>query len=146
MKHAWGALLAVGLLILAACEAHEWEPPSREAQVAQADSIYTPALFDTIAWDSDSLRVATGNDIFAARCRRCHGYLGEGGPTEVRGEQVTVPSLVADDWTYAGDIEAIRRRVFTGHPTGMPIWGIAGLTMREIDAVAWYIEGVLRQD
>ncbi|HEU5210753.1 MAG TPA: c-type cytochrome [Longimicrobiales bacterium] len=134
------------LMTAAACEKHEFEPPSREAQVAQADSIYSPALFDTIAWESDSLRLAVGNDIFAARCRRCHGYLGQGGPVEVRGDTVDVPSLVAPDWSYTGDVDAIRRRIFTGHPAGMPIWGIAGLAMREIDAVAWYIDAVLRQD
>src|SRR5690606_34815520 len=82
---------ACAVLVLAAtfvaCEEHEFHPPSREAQVAQADSLYSPAIFDTIAWESDSLRVAVGNDIFGARCRRCHGYLGEGGPAEVRGEE-----------------------------------------------------------
>ncbi|NLG61896.1 MAG: hypothetical protein GX539_06590 [Candidatus Cloacimonetes bacterium] len=139
-----GAGVLACSLAMAACEKHEFEPPSREAQVAQADSMYSPVLFDTIAWESDSLRLAVGNDIFAARCRRCHGYLGEGGPVEVRGDTVEVPSLVAPDWSYAGNIDAIRRRIFTGHPAGMPIWGIAGLTMREIDAVAWYVDAVLR--
>lgn len=141
---------ACAVLFLAAtfvaCEEHEFHPPSREAQVAQADSLYSPAIFDTIAWESDSLRVAVGNDIFGARCRRCHGYLGEGGPAEVRGEEIVVPSLVEAEWEYAGDLDAIRRRIFTGHPAGMPVWGIAGLSLREIDAVAWYIDAVLRED
>lgn len=141
---------ACAVLVLAAtlvaCEEHEFHPPSREAQVAQADSLYSPAIFDTIAWESDSLRVAVGNDIFGARCRRCHGYLGEGGPAEVRGEEIVVPSLVDAGWEYAGDLDAIRRRIFTGHPAGMPVWGIAGLSMREIDAVAHYIENVLRPE
>lgn len=139
-------VLAAAALAAAGCDKHEFEPPSREAQVAQADSLYSTALFDTIAWASDSLRVAIGNDIFAARCRRCHGYLGTGGPTDVRGDTIDVPSLVEPDWEYAHDQDAIRRRIFIGHPSGMPIWGIAGLTMREIDAVAWYIDEVLRQD
>ncbi len=141
---------ACAVLVLAAtlvaCEGHEFHPPARETQVAQADSLYSPALFDTIAWESDSLRVAVGNDIFGARCRRCHGYLGTGGPAEVRGEQIDVPSLVEAEWEYAGDLDAIRRRIFTGHPSGMPIWGVAGLSMREIDAVAHYIEDVLRPE
>lgn len=139
--------LVVGVVVLlavTACEKQEFEPPSREAQVAQADSVYSPAVFDTIAWESDSLRIAVGNDIFAARCRRCHGYLGAGGLAEVRGDTVEIASLIEPDWAYAGDLDGIRRRIFTGHPAGMPIWGIAGLTMREIDAVSWYIDRVLR--
>lgn len=138
--------LVAGLAVAGACEKHEFEPPSRAAQVEQADSFFSPALFDTITWSSDSLRVAVGNDMFAARCRRCHGYLGEGGPAEIRGEQIAVPSLVEPEWPYASDMDVIRRRIFTGHPDGMPTWGVAGLTAREIDAVAHYILTVLRPD
>jgi mono/diheme cytochrome c family protein len=140
-----GTALCVAASI-AACEKHEFEPPSREAQVAQADSLFTPMLFDTIAWESDSLRTAIGNDVFAARCRRCHGYLGEGGPRVIREQEVQVPSLVEPDWEYGRDVDTLRRRIFTGHPDGMPTWGVAGLTVREIDAVAWYIRSVLRPE
>lgn len=140
-------LLACCLLLAAAgCESHEFEPPSREAQVQQADSMYAPALFDTVQWSGDSVRLAVGNDIFGARCRRCHGYLGDGGSVEILDDTVDVPSLVQPEWDYAGDIDAIRRRIFTGHPRGMPTWGVAGLTPREIDAVAWYIDTVLRPE
>lgn len=138
--------LAAGLGALGACEQHEFEPPERAAQVEQADSLFSPALFDTVTWSSDSLRLAVGNDMFSARCRRCHGYLGEGGPAEVRGRQIQVPSLVEPEWAYANDMEAIRHRIFTGHPDGMPTWGVAGLTVREVDAVAYYIEALLRPD
>ena len=131
---------------IVACEKHEFEPPSREARVAQADSLYTPALFDSITWSSDSLRVAEGNNVFGARCRRCHGYLGAGGPAEIYGDTVEVPSLIEPDWPLAGDPDAIRRRIFTGHPAGMPTWGIARLTPREIDAVAFYVDRVLRPE
>jgi mono/diheme cytochrome c family protein len=132
--------------MLTSCEKHDFEPPSREAQVMQADSLYSAALFDTIAWQSDSLRMAVGNDIFAARCRRCHGFLGEGGPVEIRGEPVQVPSLVDPGWEYAGDRAAIRRRIFIGHQAGMPTWGVAGLAPREIDAAAHYIDALLRPE
>src|SRR5690606_30425420 len=101
-------------------------------RVAQADSLYSPALFDSVTWTDDDARTAAGNDVFAARCRRCHGYLGAGGPVEILGDSVDVPSLVAPDWDYAGDLEAIRHRIFTGHSRGMPTWGVAGLESREI--------------
>ena len=57
-----------------------------------------------------------------------------------------MPSLVEPEWAYANDMDAIRHRIFTGHPDGMPTWGVAGLTVREIDAVAYYIEALLRPD
>jgi mono/diheme cytochrome c family protein len=40
----------------------------------------------------------------------------------------------------------VRRRIFTGHPAGMPTWGVAGIPAREIDAVAAYILEQLRPD
>lgn len=140
-----GALVAT-LLATASCEKHEFEPPSAMARVAEADSLYSPEAFDTVGWASDSLRIAIGNDVFAARCRRCHDYLGGGGARVIRGDTVQVPSLVAPDWSYANDLAAIRHRIFIGHPDGMPTWGVAGLTAREIDAVAYYIDRVLRPE
>ncbi|HEX6132446.1 MAG TPA: c-type cytochrome [Longimicrobiales bacterium] len=141
------AAALIGCVLLSgACEKHEFEPPSRAERVSEADSLYSPALFDSITWTSDSLRIAVGNDIFASRCRRCHGYLGHGGPVEILGDTVTVPSVVEPDWQYAGDIPGILRRIFTGHPLGMPTWGVAGLEMREIDAAAFYIDRVLRPE
>jgi mono/diheme cytochrome c family protein len=130
---------------LGACEKPQFVPPSREERVAQADSIFTPALFDTIAWTSDSARAFDGNNTFAAHCRNCHGYLGQGDTEYARQYGIAVPSLVRADWPY-DDVQAVRRRIFTGHPAGMPTWGVAGITAREIDAVAYYIVHVLRPE
>lgn len=139
------ALLA--LLLLGACEKkYEFDPPSREERVEAAESIYTPAIFDTITWESTDERNVIGNAIYAARCRRCHGTLGRGGTEYARERDLEVPSLVAPDWRFADDVEAARREVFTGHPVGMPTWGVAGLTPREIDAVTFYVVGQLRDD
>jgi len=142
------AVLALGLAALAAgCEKHEFEPPSRAAQVAQADSLYSPALFDSIAWPSDSARAFEGNNVYATYCRKCHGQLGEGGSTPyAAGYGLEVPSLVRADWPEGNDPEALRHRIFTGHPAGMPTWGVAGISPREIDAVAWYIVNDLRPE
>lgn len=139
-------VLAPLVLLAAACEKHEFEPPDREARVAQADSLYAPALFDTIAWESDSARVFEGNNVFAAECRTCHGPTGEGGTQYAADRNLQVPSLVRAEWPYGDDVEAVRHRIFTGHPAGMPTWGVAGISPREIDAVAWYIVHQLRPE
>lgn len=132
--------------LLAACQGHDFEPPERSAQVAEADSVFTPALFDSIAWPSDSARAFEGNNVFATHCRKCHGPLGEGGTEYAAERELAVPSLVAPDWPYDNDLEGARRRIFTGHPAGMPTWGVAGITPREIDAVAYYLIHQLRPE
>jgi mono/diheme cytochrome c family protein len=137
---ALAALLATG-----ACEKHEFERPSREDQVAQADSLLTPETFDTIAWPSDSARAFDGNNAYAANCRSCHGYLGAGDTDYARERNLEPPSLVRPDWPY-DDVPAVRHRIFVGHPAGMPTWGVAGITPREIDAIAYYIVHVLRPE
>jgi mono/diheme cytochrome c family protein len=136
--------LLVAVATLAACEEKRFDPPDRAAQVAQADSIYTPAMFDTIAWADDADRLFMGNDVFAAHCRRCHGPFGEGNTAYAAERGIDVPSLVEPDWEYEGDHDAVRRRIFAGHPDGMPVWGMGGITPREIDAVAGYILEQLR--
>jgi mono/diheme cytochrome c family protein len=140
------AALLAATAILAACEEKRFDPPDREARVAHADSLYSPALFDTVTWTSQQERHFTGNDVYAAHCRRCHGPMGEGDTPYARERGLDVPSLVEPDWEYAADVDAVRRRIFTGHPAGMPTWGVAGIPPREIDAVAAYILEQLRPD
>jgi len=142
------AALAAGLVVLlGACDKHEFQPPSRQKQVAQADSLYSSALFDTIAWPSDSARTFEGNNVYATHCRKCHGWEGEGGQTAyAKSRGLNPPSLVRADWQYGSDVDAVRRRIFEGHPAGMPTWGVAGITPREIDAVAHYIVDDLRPE
>jgi mono/diheme cytochrome c family protein len=57
-----------------------------------------------------------------------------------------VPSLVATNWTLGMHRDSVRHRIFTGHAGGMPTWGVAQLTPREIDAVASYVMDQLRFD
>jgi mono/diheme cytochrome c family protein len=142
-----GLVLLVAVTALAACGDDEgYQPPDRAQRIALADSVYSPALFDTISWPSDPDRINAGNLVYADYCRRCHGTVGEGGIARVGGRDISVPSLVAADWRLDDDIEAVRRRVFTGHTGGMPSLGISRLTPREIDAVAFYILVQLRPE
>lgn len=145
MRRCWPLALLVGLAAVA-CSDHEYHPPTEEEREARADSIYSPALFDTISWDSDSARVQTGNLIFANECRRCHGPLGMGDTDYARENELDVPSLVAADWPLAGQIDTVRHRVFVGHGPGMPNWGVGRLEPREIDAAAYYILEQLRPE
>lgn len=140
------ALLAVAGSLAACGGEQEFEPPDREVRVQQADSLYAPALFDTVAWESEDVRSLEGNVVFAARCRQCHGPLGRGNTAYAEERNLDMPSLVEPEWSYAGDLDSVRRRIFTGHAEGMPTWGVAGISPREIDAVAFYILETLRPE
>lgn len=144
-------ILAVASTILivsgaAGCSDHEFEPPDREARVAEAERVYSEALFDSVSWASDSARALAGNSVYASECRQCHGTLGGGSTPYADERDLDVPSLVEEEWEMAGDVEAVRRRTFTGHPEGMPTWGMGRLTPRQIDAAAYYVVEQLRPD
>jgi mono/diheme cytochrome c family protein len=132
-------------LLLSACH-YEFEPPDREARIVEAGERLTPALFDTVQWVNDSIRALDGNETYAAKCRRCHGTFGEGATEYALSRDLVVPSLVEPDWPLADSLGATRRLIFTGHSGGMPTWGVAGITPRQIDASAYYVLFQLRPD
>lgn len=134
------------LCFVAACEKHEFEPPDREEQVAEAAADYSSAIFDTIAWPSDSIRALDGNVVFSTYCRNCHGTLGKGATDYAIERGLEVPSLVDEGWRFDASPDSVRRKVFVGHAKGMPTWGVAGLTPREIDGVTYYLLSVLRPE
>lgn len=140
------AVAVAAVVATTACDSHGYDPPDRAARVAEADSLYSSEAFDTISWSSESARIQAGNLVYADECRRCHGTLGRGDGDYARAEELDVPSLVDPEWEYGEDLEPVRRRIFTGHPEGMPTWGIAGLTPRQIDAAAFYIVRQLREE
>jgi mono/diheme cytochrome c family protein len=141
----YAVVVAVMAMTTAACEKHEYERPDREDQVAEAGALLTAETFDTISWASDSERAFAGNNVYAARCRNCHGPLGSGDTPYARENHLDVPSLVRPDLPY-DDVAEMRRIIFIGHPAGMPTWGVAGIEPREIDAAAYYIMHVLRPE
>jgi mono/diheme cytochrome c family protein len=139
------ALGALAALPAAGCGHHEFEPPDREARVREAAAAYTPALFDTIAWDAGGTRGVLGNQVYVDKCRTCHGPLGDGATEYSLARGLEVPSLTRADWPRAHD-DSLRRVISVGHVSGMPVFGAHGLTPREIDAVTGYILDVLRPD
>ncbi|HEY0304363.1 MAG TPA: c-type cytochrome [Longimicrobiales bacterium] len=146
MSKRYRLLIAI-VMVGAGCKGHEFHPPSQEERVAQADSLYATMRFDTVHWASDSARLAMGNEVYAAKCDKCHGPTGEGGTEYAQSQHLEPKSLVRSDWEYGDDREAVRRRIFTGHPAGMPTWGVGkDITPREIDAVTSYIMERLRPE
>ena len=141
-----GLLVVVPVAMLLAGCGHEFHPPDPEERIAEAEERLTPLLFDTVQWANDSVRFFQGNETYAAKCRRCHGTLGEGGTEYALRRGLDVPSLVEPDWELADSLAAVRRLIFTGHSGGMPTWGVAGITPRQIDASAFYVLFQLRPD
>ena len=140
--------LAVSLITaaLGGCGEKTFYPPDRDAQVARADSAFSTGVFDSIGWASDSIRAVDGNVVYATYCRNCHGTLGAGETEYARNRQLEVPSLVEPEWRYADSRDSILHRIFVGHAAGMPTWGVAGITPREMDAVTFYLTEVLRPE
>lgn len=127
--------LALGFLV--ACE-HEFEPPDPSVRVERAAAAYTPAIFDTVRWESQDARITQGNVAYAEQCRRCHGTLGRGETDYARARALDVPSLVEPEWAFES-LDSLRRRIYTGHESGMPVFGDGTLDPRAIDAAAAYI-------
>ncbi|HUF76136.1 MAG TPA: cytochrome c [Longimicrobiales bacterium] len=122
---------------LGACE-QEFEPPDPSVRVERAAAAYSLALFDTIVWEDPETRITQGNVAYAEQCRRCHGTVGSGETDYARARNLTVPSLVEPDWAFA-NLDSLRRRIYTGHESGMPVFGDGTLDPRQIDATAAYI-------
>jgi len=140
----WLSVGALGMLV--ACGQQDFEPPDRQLRVDAAHVQYAPTLFDTVGWPDDSTRAHVGNEVFASRCRACHGPLGRGTTDYARSQGLTVPSLVEPAWPLAASIDSVRHRVYVGHAEGMPTWGVGGITPREIDAASFYLPRLLRPE
>lgn len=143
------------VLLLAACGGapEEQEDPGPDAlRQARADSVqmaeaaFDPTAFDTITWNSPEERIERGTVVWSFSCSKCHGDAGLGDGELARVEELAMPMITAAEWEYAGDVPAIRRRIYIGHETEMPSWGLYGLQYRDIDAVAHHIEDVLRAE
>lgn len=145
LKRGGSLAAAAVVLVLSAC-GHEFEPPDREARVADAAERFEAAGFDTIAWTDERARELEGNGLYAAKCRNCHGTLGAGGTPYALERGLEVPSLVERDWRYESSPDSVLFHVFVGHAAGMPSWGVSQITLRQMDAVTFYILERLRPD
>ena len=90
--------------------------------------------------------LARGGQVYQVSCSKCHGPGGAGGSGLVlHGDTVRGPSLVAADWELSGREAAIRQVIFTGTAHDMPHWGLEGLELPDIQAVAAYVDRELRR-
>jgi len=112
---------------------------AREDSVRAAEEMFDATVFDTLTWESDEARLARGAVVYNSSCVKCHGQNGGGNGDMAMARELEVPSFLAPGWEYAGDIDALRQRVFVGYSGNMPNWGLVGLKYRDIDAVASHI-------
>lgn len=113
--------------------------------VMLAESMYDPAAFDTITWETREAALERGSVVWGISCAKCHGPNGEGdGGFVQRGDTLSPPNFLARDWRYADDPPGLKQQVFVGTTEGMPHWGFYGLKFRDIDAVATFIKVRLR--
>lgn len=143
------ALLGLLVLFLAGCGADvpADAPADGEPSAALAAAELDPALFDSIAWPSPGAATARGATVYMYSCAKCHGENGAGNAQyKLQGRVLRPPSFRAVDWQYADDLAGLREAVYRGNDRGMPHWGNAGLTPRDIDAVARYIQDGLRAE
>lgn len=119
---------------------------ARADSVVEAEALYDPAAFDTVSWAVADSAISRGQIVFLYSCRRCHGSSGRGDGDLALEHELAMPDLTVDGWQYDGDVEGIRHRIFVGHESEMPNWGLHGLKPRDIDAVTRYILGRLRAE
>ncbi len=143
--------LVVALVWLAACSGEEPEvrapTVSRADSVAMAEARFDPTVFDTLDWAAQpQTALERGSLVFRISCAKCHGQVGRGdGGFVHQGDTLRPPSFLTEDWRFADDPEGLRRYIYSGNVLGMPYWGLVGLQYRDIDAVATFIDQVLRE-
>jgi mono/diheme cytochrome c family protein len=145
MKLATTTILMVATCTLGCGGSGDRATAEREDRAAVAAAQLTPETFDTVQWAADTAAIARGAVVWTYSCRKCHGEAGRGdGGFVMNGDTVRPPSLLEADWRYANDRQALREQIYTGTNQGMPHWGLEGLKPRDIDAVAVYIQRMLR--
>lgn len=103
-------------------------------------TFFDTALFDSISWSDPREARRRGATVYAYSCAKCHGTNGAGdGGHRIQGRLVRPPSFLDVDWRFAEDPAGLRAAIHGGSEGRMPHWGRAGLTARDIDAVADYI-------
>ena len=117
---------------------------ARADSVAQAMDLYDATVFDTLTWENDNARWERGGVVWSFTCQRCHGADGAGKGPDAESFDIAVPDMTVADWPFADDIPGIREKIFVGHESEMPSMGLIGLSYKDVDAAAHYINDLLR--
>lgn len=117
---------------------------ARADSTAQAIALFNAATFDSIRWVSPDSTLARGQTVYRFSCQRCHGFIGRGDGDLATEHGIEMPDLTRASWPFEGDLPALRERIFVGHESEMPNWGLHGLSYRDIDAVAHHLLEVIR--
>lgn len=146
MRRAIFLVLSFALIGTWACGSdNQSQTTSGAATIGIAQAPFDAAVFDTLTWSSPEQRIAYGQAVFDANCKKCHGPTGGGeGGYIYGGQNLEPPSFLVLDWRFADDPIGLRSYVYSGSVGGMPYWGLTGANYRDIDAVADYIVEVLR--
>jgi len=143
-------------LLLAACSGGDRDQAavSRPDSVAMALEQYSPALFDTITWATDTAQTNRGAVVWTFSCKKCHGETGSGDGRMVLEVMDSATGTMVPDtikplnfhtpgWRFATDREGLVKYIYSGNDRRMPHWGIEGLKPRDVAAVATYIQTML---
>jgi len=140
--------IVLGLAVLGVWACNPEPEPQAFTEPGPGEGVwptFDESAFDALVWSSDEVALARGQAVYEANCLKCHGITGAGeGGYLFGGQTLQPPSWLIADWPLARDPMALRRYIFSGSVGGMPYWGIAGVSPRDIDAVARYITEVLR--
>ena len=139
--------LLVPVLLVACSQGGTQEEAAATAgpdSVAMALETYTAAMFDTIAWKTDTAQTNRGAVVWTFSCKKCHGEQGHGDANYVlAGDTLRPPNFAQPGWRFATDKTELVKYIYGGNATGMPHWGIQGLKPRDIDAVSAYIQKLM---
>jgi cytochrome c5 len=122
----------------------EWQEVAEESAhrrtAEEAAARFDEAAYDTVTWRSGYAQGERGRTVYDHSCGKCHGRDGTGGRPSGREHDLETGSLVEPGWMYAGDVPALRQRIFTGHGQGMPARGLTELSPRDLDAVPCFVD------
>ena len=116
----WGVLFA-GYYLMAGYDS--------EAEFDQAAKTAAQPAVVAVAAEQQPLDAAAGEELYAKRCRACHGAKGKGG---------VGPDLTRQKYLFGREPEAVVQSIGDGRPGGMPAFKTQ-LSAAEISALTEYI-------